>query len=151
MTPTTTSWQLRRNCSLTPCQALLAASVPALALLGVSLAAAAQGMWWVVLFALLNIVVLAAALCSYARHALDGETLRLGEDGMLHIEQQCGTRLQRISWPVSMVRIQARDGEPITLWAGPHSLQIGREARPAMRQQTALQLRRALRLDAGYF
>lgn len=144
---TTTSWRLKRNCSLTPRQALLAGGVPVLALLSVALFAAVQGWWWVVVFALLNIGALAAAFCLYARHALDGETLQLADDGMLHIEQQCGTRLHRIAWPASLVRLEARHGEPITLWAGRERLQIGRQALPATRDLTAQQLRRALHLD----
>jgi hypothetical protein len=89
-------------------------------------------------------------LRSYARHALDGDVLWLSEDGMLHIEQQCGTRLRKTVWRASLVRLEAAAGEPITLWAGRERLQVGREVMPASRELTVLELRQALRLDAGF-
>lgn len=143
-----THWRLRRNCSLTPRQTLAAWSVPLLLLLGVALFAAAQRWWWVAAFALLDMAGLAAALCCYARHALDGETLHLGDDGLLHIEQQCGARLHRVAWRASLVRMEAAGDGPITLWAGPQRLEIGRQAVPAQRRQAARELRQALRLGA---
>ena len=144
-----TRWRLRRNCSLTPQQALLAWALPNAVLLGVTLFAAFQGWWWVVAFALLNIAGLATALWLYSRHALDGETLFLADDGMLHIEQQCGTRLQHLAWRASLVSLEVAEDGPITLRAGRERLEIGSQAAPATRDMTARELRRALRLDAG--
>jgi len=141
-----TSWRLKRNCSLTPRQTLAAWAVPVGALLAVSLFAAVQGWWWVVAFVLADVAVLAVAVRLYARHALDGETLRLGDDGMLIIEQRRGDHVHHIACRASLVRLETFGrGNPITLWAGPRKLEIGTHAVPAMRDRTAQELRRALR------
>lgn len=143
------SWRLKRNCSLTPRQALIAWALPVAWLLGIATLAALQGSWWVVAFALLNVAALVAALACYARHALDGDVLWLSDDGMLYIEQQCGARRCTTVWRASRVRLEAVAGEPITLWAGPERLQVGAEAMPAARERTVQELRRALRLEVA--
>jgi uncharacterized membrane protein len=139
-------WRLTRNCSLTPRQAVGAWSIPVVALLAVALFSAVQGWWWVALFALADIAALVLALWLYTRHALDGDTLLLDDDGMLRIEQQRGGRCQRIAWRASMVRLELVDGEPIRLWAGREQLQIGSEVTAPERPITAGENRRALPL-----
>lgn len=101
------------------------------------------------MFALLNVAALIVALSCYSRHALDGDILWLSEDGMLHIEQQRGTRLRKTVLRASLVRLEVTAGEPITLWAGCQRLQVGGEVMPATRELTVRELRQALRLDAG--
>lgn len=141
------SWRLKRNCSLTPRQALGAWALPLLMLLGVASFAAVQGWWWVVGFALFDIACLAAALSVYSRHALDGETVVLGDDGMLRIEQQRGQRRVLTTWPAGLVRMQAPvAGEPITVWAGRERLQLGAHATPYDRERLAAELAGVLRL-----
>lgn len=139
-------WRLKRNCSLTPRQALGAWSLPVAALLAVALFSAVQGWWWVVLFALLDTAGLAAALWRYSRHALDGDTLLLDDDGVLHIEQRDGERQRHTAWQASMVRIDAAEGEPITLRAGRAQLTVGAQVAAPQRELMAAELRRALRL-----
>lgn len=140
------SWRLRRNCSLTPRQTLAAWAVPVAMMLGVALTAAVQGWWWVVAFVLLDLAAVATALWRYARHALDGETLRLGDDGMLVIEQRCGTEVRHFAWRASLVRLEATErGAPITLRAGTRRVEIGAQAKPAERELAAQQLQQALR------
>jgi len=146
---TVARWRLVRNCSLTPRQALGAWSIPVATLLGVAAFAAAQRWWWVLGFALLDAAGLAVALWRYARHALDGETLQLDDDGMLHIDRQRGGMQQRTSWRASMVRLDGGAGQPITLWAGRERLTVGREAPPHLRELTVRELRRALRPGAA--
>lgn len=142
----TARWRLRRNCSLTPSQALAAWSLPVVALLAVAAFSAAQGWWWVVLFALLDVAGLAVALWLYSRHALDGDTLLLDDAGVLHIEQQRGGVQRHTAWPASLVRLDAIAGEPITLWAGREQLTVGAEVAAPQREAAARELRRALRL-----
>jgi uncharacterized membrane protein len=144
-TPTAT-WHLKRSCRLTPRQALAAWAVPVTWLTGIAVVAASQGKGWITLLALINIAALVAALSAYARHARDGDTLWLSADGMLHIEQQCGTRRRTTVWRASMVRVDAAAGEPITLRAGRERLQIGAEAAATQRELMVRQLRRALNL-----
>ena len=140
-------WRLKRNCSLTPRQALGAWALPLLALLCVAGFAAVQGWWWVAGFALFDIACLVAALGVYSRHALDGETVVLGDDGMLRIEQQRGQRLLCVAWPAPLVRMEAAAGEPISVWAGRERLELGVHATPQARDRAALELGCALKLD----
>ncbi|RZL37580.1 MAG: DUF2244 domain-containing protein [Rubrivivax sp.] len=142
------SWRLRRNCSLTPRQALAAWSPAVLGLLAVAVFWAVQGWWWVSVFALVNMAGLAAALCCYTRHALDGDTLALGDDGMLYIEQQCGAQLRRVAWRASLVRMDVGEGRggAIVLRAGRERLEVGARAAPPQRDLAARELRSALRL-----
>jgi len=145
----TTRWRLKRNCSLTPRQALAAWALPVTWLLGIAALAGLQGSWWIVGFALLNVLVLIVALKCYAAHALDGDVLWLSDDGMLHIEQQCGARVRTTVWRASLVRLEVTAGEPITLWAGCERLRVGAQVMPAARELAVCELRRALRLDAS--
>jgi uncharacterized membrane protein len=138
-------WNLSRNCALTPRQALLAWSLPAGLLLAVAAAGAALAWWWVTVFALATLGGLATALWHYCRHALDGDTLVLGDDGLLRIEQRDGHRRQRCSWRASLVRMEAPDGGPITLWAGREKLQVGLQVPPTRRRAAARELQRLLR------
>ena len=64
-------------------QALAAWSPPMLGWLAVAAFWAVLGWWSITLFAVANMAALATALRLYARHALDGDTLALGDDGML--------------------------------------------------------------------
>lgn len=139
-------WRLRRNCSLTPRQALAAWLPPLAALAGVAVFSALQGWWWVVLFAVFNVAGLTAALYLYARHALDGDTLLLDEDGLLHIEQQHGGRQYCRVWPASMVRLDTGLDGCIQLRAGREQVHVGREVPDAVRRLAAGELRQALPL-----
>lgn len=139
-----TRWRLRRNCSLTPRQALAAWAWPAAGLIGVGTLAAVNGAWWIVGFSLLNVAALTAALCSYARHALDGDLLWLSEDGLLHVEQRCGMRVRTTVWRASQVRLDLDDRGLIRLWAGPECLLVGAQVAHALREEAVHELRRAL-------
>lgn len=142
----TACWCLRRRRSLTPRQALAGWSLPVLVLLAVGVFSAARGWWWMALFALADIAALVAALWFYARHALDGETLLLDDQGMLHVVQQRGRRRYHTAWQASMVRLEMPEGEPIRLWAGREQLTVGRQAPPYLRELIARELRQALPL-----
>jgi len=127
-------------------QALAAWALPLALLLAVAGFAALQGWWWVVAFAAVDIAALVVALRLYSRHALDGEIVMLGDDGMLRVEQQRGSRVLSAAWPASLVRLDTADGELITLRAGRDCLRIGRHATPACRELASRELRQRLRL-----
>ncbi|MBW8847484.1 MAG: hypothetical protein JF607_21175 [Burkholderiales bacterium] len=63
--------------------ALAAWSPPMLGWLAVAAFWAELGCWWTTLFAVANMAALVTALRLYARRSLDGDTLALGDDGML--------------------------------------------------------------------
>lgn len=138
-------WNLSRNCALTPRQALLAWSLPAGLPVAVAAVGASLAWWWVTVFALVALAGLVAALWHYCRHALDGDILVLGEDGQLRIEQRHGSWHQQCSWRASLVRMEAPDGGPITLWAGTEKRQVGLQVPPMRRRAAARELQRLLR------
>lgn len=88
-------WLLKRNCSLTPRQAMLAfGSLCALTLL-IGAGFALIGAWPMFGFAWLDVLCIALALRHYSRHALDCETVRL-VDGSLLIERVEAGVVERI-------------------------------------------------------
>lgn len=141
-------WQLRRNCSLAPRQ-LLAVY---LSLCAVSLVIAGM-FWWhgarlVLPFASAELLVLGVALLCYARHATDGESIRLA-GGRLTVEQQVGSRAQRVEFAPAWVRIEPEFGDRslVELSGQGRRVVVGRHVRPELRRQLADELRWAVRRE----
>lgn len=138
-------WALRRNCSLTPRQAMWAYG----ALSAVSLSVAGMFWWlgapWVLPFAALELLALGVAFVLYARHAVDRESICLGPSG-LRVEWVYGGRTGSCEWARHTVRVRPLAGRHalVELQAGGQSVQVGRYVRPDLREQLALELRRAL-------
>ncbi len=139
-------WSLKRNCSVTPAQmgGLLAS------LCVVSLGVAA-GFWvlgatLVLPFAVLELAALALAFLVYARHATDGERIRL-LDGRLVVELETAGRVERCEFAREWVRIEPRsdDGQMIEIRGGGRSVRLGRYLRADLRPLLAREIRLALR------
>ena len=147
-------WFLRRNCSVTPRQ---------LAWIYLSLCAVSLGlgvMFWllgatlVLPIAWLELMLVGAAFLVYARHATDGETIRL-DDGQLEagaieqlvIEQESAGRLSRCEFRREWVRVEpgAADNSLIALSGQGRTVRVGRFVRPELRPQLAREIRMALR------
>jgi uncharacterized membrane protein len=139
-------WHLKRNCSLTPRQAMLAfGSLCALTLL-IGTGFALLGAWPMFGFAWLDVICIALALRHYTRHATDHEYVRL-VDGSLLIERVEAGTVERIrldsSWarvalpdrPRALIRVEARGVQ----------VELGRFVSEEARRQVGAELRRALR------
>ena len=89
------SWTLRRNCCVSPgqCLAGIATLDGVLAILGV--AALAYGLWVITLFCLVDVLAVSLAGLCYMRHARDGETLYLLNDGSAVVEAERGGGMTR--------------------------------------------------------
>lgn len=142
----TVVWQLRRNCSLAPRQ-LFAAY---LSLCAVSLGIAGM-FWWqgarlVLPFASAELLALGVALLCYARHATDGESIRLAA-GRLTVEQRIGSRAQKVEFVPAWVRIEPEFGDRslVELSGQGRRVVVGRHVRPELRRQLADELRWAVR------
>src|SRR4051812_3273266 len=98
-------WRLVRNCSLSPRQTLWAWSVPVAASAFTALLFLLLGYPLVTLFCILEMLAIGVALCVYARHARDGDTLRLDESGLLYIHSERGGRCRTLAWRASCVRM----------------------------------------------
>jgi uncharacterized membrane protein len=138
-------WVLRRNCSLSPKQLIVAC----FGIGGVALAIAV-GFWWsgatlVVPFACIELLALGAALLVHARHALDSERLLL-RDGLLVVQRVYGGRSERMEFEAAWVRVTARGkGSLVELTGGGRRAVVGRFVAPALRLRLARELRNALR------
>ena len=73
----TTTWILKRNCSLTPRQSAAAYALLCTGSFGVALFFLLQGYWIVLAFSLVEMAAVGWALLHYARHALDVERIAL--------------------------------------------------------------------------
>ena len=139
----TRAWRLRRPCALTPRQ--VCAAFAAVCAVGGGLAAGfwAAGGLPIALWFLLELLVFGAALCVYARHAVDGETVRL--DGQrLSVESDRGAVHALRTLDAAWLRVDC-GADGVLLRTPGARLVVGREAPPAVRERFAAELRAALR------
>lgn len=139
-------WVLKRNCSLSPRQALgVFASLCALSL---SIAGLlwTQGATLVLPFAGLELAALGGAMLLYARHAADSESIAL-RGNALTVEHASAGRVRRVSFAPAWVRVEPRHGDRslIELTGQGRRIAIGRFVQPELRAQLADELRWALR------
>ncbi|MBL0917910.1 MAG: DUF2244 domain-containing protein [Hydrogenophaga sp.] len=138
-------WRLRRNCSVTPAQlGILYASLCVVSL-GVAGFFWAQGATLVLPFAALELLAVGAAFLVYARHATDGERVRLMERALV-VEQETAGRLVRREFARQWVRVESK-GAPnlIEVRGSGQSVHIGRHLRAELRPVLAQEIRQALR------
>ncbi|NYE22256.1 DUF2244 domain-containing protein [Pigmentiphaga litoralis] len=148
------SWTLRRNCCVSPgqCLAGIASLDGVLAILGAG--ALAYGLWVITLFCLVDVLAVSLAGLCYMRHARDGETLSLMDDGSVVVEAERGGNSTRQVFNRNWVHVdleRTSDPQSATLWLrqGATRMRIG-EFVPRHRLG-ALQrdLRRALPWDGA--
>ena len=139
-------WFLRRNCSVTPQQlGWLYASLSAVSL-AIGTVFWFQGAKLVLPFAWAEMVAVGVAFAVYARHATDGETIRLA-GGQLVVELESGGKLERSEFRREWVRVEpgAADNSLIELSAHGRKVHVGRYVRPELRSVLASEIRMALR------
>lgn len=141
-------WELRRNCSISPRQMLVA-----YALLCVLALAVAFGFWWqgvqlVMAFAGAELLAVGIGMLVMARHARDREIITLTGREMA-VEQHVGPVVERTSFRAEWVRVEpaAAEGSLVELSGEGRTVRIGRHVRPELRFELAQELRRALRLS----
>ncbi|MCU0763490.1 MAG: DUF2244 domain-containing protein [Hydrogenophaga sp.] len=139
------SWVLRRNCAVTPGQlAVVLGSLGVLSLL-------VAGFFWlqgavlILPFAVLELLALMTAFLVHARHAADGEHIRLA-GGRLVVEVESAGQVHRSEFPADWVRVASRRGHALVeVMAAGRSVQVGRYIRPDLRPLLAQEIQRALR------
>jgi uncharacterized membrane protein len=139
-------WVLRRNCSFSPLQ--LAAVFGSLCVVSLLIA----GFFWlagapfVLFFAGIEIVALGAAFTVYARHATDGERVRLA-DGALWVERHQGGAQQVERFNPAWVRVEAQDLEAraVRLGEAGRAVEVGRYVTAQRREAFVKELKSALR------
>ena len=139
-------WFLRRNCSVTPQQ--LGWLYLSLCVVSLSIGTVfwIQGAKLVLPFAWAELMAVGVAFAVYARHATDGETIRLAGTHLV-VELENGGKLQRSEFRREWVRVEpgAADSSLIELSAQGKTVQIGRYVRPELRPVLAREIRMALR------
>ena len=105
-----------------------------------------QGAKLVLPFAWVELVAVGVAFAVYARHASDGETIRLA-GSQLVVEWANGGKLERSEFRRDWVRVEpaAADNSLIELSAHGRKVQVGRYVRPELRSLLASEIRMALR------
>jgi uncharacterized membrane protein len=139
-------WFLRRNCSVTPRQlALIYLSLCVLSL-AIGVLFWVKGATLVLPIAWIELMAVGFAFLVYARHASDGETIRLTEEQLV-IEQENGGRVSRSEFRREWVRVEpgAADNSLIALSGQGRTVHIGRFVRPELRPVLAREIRMALR------
>jgi uncharacterized membrane protein len=119
-------WILRRNCSLTPRQTLLAYALLLALSLGIGGTCALNGAPLVLAFSALDMSAVTAAYLYYSCHALDHERIVLHDGGLL-VERTVGTRVQRTHLDPARTRVRApaRAGDLVTLATRGTEVRIG--------------------------
>ncbi|MES2899479.1 MAG: DUF2244 domain-containing protein [Pseudomonadota bacterium] len=142
----THEWLLKRNCSMTPRQFGIAYGMLGAAMLLIGLGFALRGVWFVTLFAVLEIGAIALALLHYARHATDSEHIALSE-GCLLIERIEAGQLRAIRLDPCWTKIDVpnRRRALIKLESRGVQVEVGGFISEEKRQQVAQELRRELR------
>ena len=146
-TPPSAEWLMKRNCSLTPRQALLVYALLCAATLGIALVFTLQGAWMVLAFALVEAAAVGTALLHYSRHALDHERIRLWE-GCLLVERADGARRHAVRLDPAHARVSLADAGMRTLVlveARGVRVEIGRYLTPSARLELVRALQQALR------
>lgn len=139
-------WFLRRNCSVTPRQ--LGWMYLSLCVVSLSIGGAfwLQGAKLVLPFAWIELIAVGMAFAVYARHASDGETIRLA-GAHLVVELENGGKVRRCEFRREWVRVEpgAADSSLIALSGQGRTVHVGRFVRPELRPVLAREIRMALR------
>ena len=139
-------WHLQRNCSMSPRQTGLAYGLLAVFVLAIGLAFALAGAWFVLVFAMLENLAVACALLHYARHAADVEHIALSEQCLLVERIEAGRSSQVVLEPCwTRIALPSRRRQLIALDARGVRVEVGAFVSEEVREQVALDLRRALR------
>jgi uncharacterized membrane protein len=143
-------WLLKRNCSLSPRQLVIADVALCFGLLAMAFPFAIGGAWHVLFFAMIEIAGVAVAFFHYARHATDHEHIIL-TDGCLLVERIEAGRVHqtRLDPCRTHIKSPARFQDLIDLEARGTQIKVGRFITAARRRQVAQELRQELERECG--
>jgi uncharacterized membrane protein len=138
-------WLLKRNCSLSPRQAILAYAAPCIVALILGGFFTLHGAWYVMAFAVIESVLVALSFLHYARHATDHEHIVLMKNCLL-IERVEAEKIQRIQLDPYWTRIilPSRPQDLIRLEAKGIKIEVGRFVTKSKRRRIAKELRSML-------
>ncbi|VWX56234.1 conserved hypothetical protein [Burkholderiales bacterium 8X] len=144
----TQRWKLTRNCTLRP--AAFACHIGAL----LAFSGIVGGLFWalgypgVMTWCAAEMLLLCGAALVYARHAADGERVKL-EGARLQIETFDGAKVRTYELHPAWVRLERDSREHLTLCSGRVRLPLGRHANDLQRRRFAKELTAALTQAQG--
>ena len=142
-------WLLKRNCSLSPRQVAVAYGLLCLFAFAIAGVFALHGFWVVFLFAVLEMIAVAAALLHYARHATDHEHIALSEGCLLVERVQAGELSQvRLDPCWTRIALPGRQHTLIRLESRGVRVEVGGFVSEEIRQGVGEELRRELRASS---
>jgi len=145
------TWELKRNCSLSPYQLLGLFASMACVSLGVGLAWAWQGNWPILPFAVLECLALGLAFMFYSRHAQDRERVVVTAEE-LQVDDHSGSAVVCRSFSRRGLRVAIDEVTGlIVIQSQGQESRIGRFLTRPQRQQFLKDLRRALADPGGPF
>lgn len=143
-------WLLKRNCSLSPRQTAFALAILCLILAAVALIFTLRGVWHVLVFAMLEMGMVALAYLHYARHATDHEHIALMDDCLLVERIQAGQIEQiRLDPHWTRIALPGSGQDLIRLEDRGIKIEVGRFVTEAKRRQVGQELRRELQVNAS--
>jgi uncharacterized membrane protein len=141
--PEGAAWCLQRNCSMAPSTLLSLYAVLCAVSLGIAAFFWTHGAPLVLPFALVELLAVGVALAVYARHAVDGERVRL-DGGRLVVVRRAGPREDRFEFDAHWVRVSRAADGGVQVSAGAQALRIGGLAAPAQRDRVTREINEAL-------
>jgi uncharacterized membrane protein len=142
-------WIFRKNCSFTPRQVGLFYIAQSSFSLFVAIFFLIQGIWIVLPFTILELIVLAVALMIYARHATDFESIIL-KQGQLEIETSIAGKNELIILNSAWVQLSSMltDKKMIQMRYQGKTIEIGRYLHASLREAFLRDFQRHLRLSS---
>ncbi|RJF97624.1 DUF2244 domain-containing protein [Noviherbaspirillum saxi] len=138
-------WILRRNCSITPRQLMMVYAALCTTSLLIAIVFALRGAWYILGFAMLEMLAIGIAFFLYARHAIDREHIALS-DGCLLIELIQVEQVRQFRLDPRYTRVEPPEfaGELVSLEARGIKVEVGRYLTEWKRRELARELRSAL-------
>lgn len=139
-------WTFKKNCSLTPRQLGMAYGLLSLFSLLVAAVFTASGVWMILVFTVLELVVVSCMFLYHAMHATDQERIIL-DDGRLVFEHVDGIRRRCVQFDADRARLTPpqHPRDLITLCQQELKVEFGRFVNAEARRQVALELHALLR------
>ncbi|MFN0184654.1 MAG: DUF2244 domain-containing protein [Aquabacterium sp.] len=140
------SWDLRRNCSITPRQLLRAYLGLCVLALTVAAGFLIGGAPLVIPFTLVELAAVGIALLAWARHASDAEVIQL-DRRHLTVTHECAGVRTSVAFRAGWVRVEPMgdDRSLVELSGEGRRAQVGRYLQPHLRGVLAREIRHALR------
>jgi uncharacterized membrane protein len=144
-TPNGKEWLLRRNCVLKPGQLAMLMAIAGGMSLAVALGWVSQGVWWVMPFALIEVIGLTIAFLVYSRHAADLDRVVIGQQQVL-VEVVNGSKVVRAQGQAQWARVVYQRGRKalIELRFPGQQLAFGRFVPDSERERLAKELAGAM-------